>query len=109
MSEILKRPQVIRDLIDIATYIAEHNLDSGDRFLYAAEETFKQLGQMPQLGKQCQFTNSRLQNIRQFAVKGFRKYLIFYQITIVGVEILRVIQGSRDIEAILEGDNNEEI
>ena len=98
------RPQVIRDLIDLATYIAENNLDSSDRFLYAAEETFKQLGQMPKLGKQCQFKNSRLQNVRQIAVKGFRKYLIFYQITTGEVEIIRVLHGSRDIETIL-GDN----
>jgi len=44
MGEIRKRPQVIRDLIDLATYIAENNLDRSDRFLHAAEETFKQLG-----------------------------------------------------------------
>ncbi|MDJ0732405.1 MAG: hypothetical protein QNJ33_20745, partial [Crocosphaera sp.] len=39
-------PQVIRDLIDIATYLAENNLENSDRFLFAAEETLKQLGQM---------------------------------------------------------------
>ena len=109
MSEIRKRPQVIRDLIDIATYLAENNLENSDRFLFAAEETLKQLGQMPQLGKKCQFSNSRLQNIRVFAVKGFRKYLVFYQIIATGVEIIRVIHGSRDIETILEGDSQEEI
>lgn len=53
MAEIRKRPQVIRDLIDIATYIAEANLDRSDRFLHGAEDTFKQLGQMPQIGKKC--------------------------------------------------------
>ncbi|MEC4806284.1 MAG: type II toxin-antitoxin system RelE/ParE family toxin [Jaaginema sp. PMC 1079.18] len=109
MSEILKRPQVIRDLIDIATYIAENNLESGERFLKAAEDTFKQLGQMPQLGKQCQFTNLRLQNVRQLVVKGFKNYLIFYQVTATGVEILRVIHGSRDIEVILEGDDRDNL
>jgi len=108
MGEIRKRPQVIRDLIDLATYIAENNLDQSDRFLHGAEETFKQLGLMPQLGKQCQFDNSRLQNIRQIAVKGFKKYLIFYQITAGGVEIIRVLHGSRDIETIL-GDSQESI
>jgi toxin ParE1/3/4 len=106
MGEIRKRPQVIRDLIDLATYIAENNLDKSDRFLHGAEETFKQLGQMPQLGKKCQFNNSRLQNVRQIAVKGFRKYLIFYQITAGEVEIIRVLHGSRDIETIL-GDSQE--
>ncbi|MFO5441228.1 MAG: hypothetical protein ACLBM4_21825 [Dolichospermum sp.] len=42
MFEIKKRPQVIRDLIDLATYIAEDNLDVSDRFLIAAETTYKQ-------------------------------------------------------------------
>jgi hypothetical protein len=51
MSEIRKRPHVISDLIDIATYIAENNLENSDRFLFAAEKTLKQLGQMPQFGK----------------------------------------------------------
>ena len=51
MGEIYKRPQVIQDLIEIATYIANNDLDSSDRFLKAAEETFKQLGKMPQSGK----------------------------------------------------------
>jgi hypothetical protein len=40
---IKKRPQVIRDLIDLATYIAEDSLDVSDSFLIAAETTFKQL------------------------------------------------------------------
>ena len=101
MGEISKRPQVIRDLIDIATYIAENNIDSSDEFLNAAEETFKQLGQMPLVGKQCQFSDPRLQNVRSLGVKGFRKYLIFYQTTARGVEIMRIIHGSRNIETVL--------
>jgi toxin ParE1/3/4 len=40
MVRINKHPQVIRDLIDLATYIAEDNLDASDKFLVAAEETF---------------------------------------------------------------------
>lgn len=108
MGEIRKRPQVIRDLIDLATYIAENNLDKSDQFLHGVEETFKQLGQMPQLGKKCQLNNSRLQNVRQIAVKGFRKYLIFYQITAGEAEIIRVLHGSRDIESIL-GDSQEQM
>lgn len=51
MGEVNKRPQVIRDLIELTTYIAEDNLDVSDRFLAAAEETFKQLAQMPRMGK----------------------------------------------------------
>jgi toxin ParE1/3/4 len=77
MTSIQKRPQVIRDLIELATYIAEDNMDASDRFLVAAEETFKQLAQMPKMGKLCQFAHPNLIDVRQQAIKGFRRYLIF--------------------------------
>jgi len=102
MKEIYKHPQVIKDLIEIATYIAIENLDASDRFLKAANETFKQLAQMPRTGKICQFTNTQLVDIRQQAIKGFRKYLIFYRPTGSGIEIVRVIHGARDLAAIFD-------
>ncbi len=104
MSEVNKRPQVIRDLIELATYIAEDNLEVSDRFLASAEETFKQVAQMPGMGKPCQFYSTSLAGVRQQAIKGFRKYLVFYRPTESGVEILRVIHGARDLEAILDED-----
>lgn len=102
MGEVNKRPQVIRDLIEIATYLAEDSLNVFDRFLLAAEATFKQLAKMPDTGKVCQFDHPQLANIRQQAIKGFKNYLIFYRSTESGVEIVRVIHGARDIPAILD-------
>jgi toxin ParE1/3/4 len=104
MLRINKHPQVIRDLIDLATYIAEDNLDASDKFLVAAEKTFQQLGKMPGMGKSCNFYNPNLMGIRQQAIKGFKKYLIFYRTSDFDVEIIRVIHSARDIEAILEDD-----
>lgn len=104
MGPVNKRPQVIRDLIDLATYIAEDNLDASDRFLVAAEETFKQVAKTPGIGKLSQLSNPNLADVRQQAIKGFRKYLVFYRPTDSEVEILRVIHGARDIEAILDED-----
>jgi len=108
MTSINKNPQVIRDLIELATYIAEDNLDASDRFLAAAEETFNQLAKMPKIGKLCQFSHPNLTDIRQHAIKNFRRYLIFYRLTNSGIEVLRVIHGARDFEAMLEEfDENE--
>ncbi|WP_017651065.1 type II toxin-antitoxin system RelE/ParE family toxin [Fortiea contorta] len=104
MLEIKKRPQVIRDLIDLATYIAQDNLDASDHFLTAAEVTFKQLAKTPAMGKLCQFVHPQLENIRQIAITGFRKYLIFYCVTDSTIEILRVIHDARDIESIFDED-----
>ncbi|MCC5606429.1 type II toxin-antitoxin system RelE/ParE family toxin [Nostoc sp. CHAB 5834] len=104
MFEIKKRPQVIRDLIDLATYIAQDNLDVSDRFLTAAEATFKQLAKTPAIGKECQFIHPNLAEIRQISIKGFQQYLIFYRITESAIDILRVIHGARDIELIFDED-----
>ncbi|MEH1831420.1 MAG: type II toxin-antitoxin system RelE/ParE family toxin [Nostoc sp.] len=65
MSQVNKRPQVIRDLIELATYIAQDNLDVSDRFLAAAEETFQQLGKIPGMGKVCEFFSPNLAGFRQ--------------------------------------------
>jgi toxin ParE1/3/4 len=105
MDEVRKRPQVIHDLIELATYIGEDNLEVSDQFLRAAEETFKLLGKMPGMGKLCQFSHPSLSGVRQQAIKGFRKYIIFYQEIDSVVEILRVIHGARDIEEVFLEDN----
>ncbi|MDJ0556433.1 MAG: type II toxin-antitoxin system RelE/ParE family toxin [Microcoleaceae cyanobacterium MO_207.B10] len=102
MRQIYKRPQVIQDLIELATYISLENLDASEQFLTAAEETFKQLARMPGIGKNCQFTNPQLVDVRQQAIKGFRKYLVFYRPNTSGIEILRVIHGARDLAAIFD-------
>jgi toxin ParE1/3/4 len=102
MVDLIKRPIVIQDLIDHATYISLDNLDAGDRFLYAAEATFKRLTELPGIGKLSGFSNSKLAQIRQYPIKGFNKYIVFYQISPEAVEIIRVLHGAQNLEFILE-------
>jgi toxin ParE1/3/4 len=108
MGNVYKHPQVIRDLIDLATYIAEKNMDISDNFLLAAEETFKQLVKTPKIGRLRDFPNPNLADIRQQSIKGFKNYLIFYRAINEDVEILRVLHARRDIEAILDEDLGED-
>lgn len=108
MGNVYKHPQVIRDLINLATYIAANNMDVSDKFLAAAEDTFKQLAQTPKMGRVREFDNPNLADVRQQPIKGFRNYLVFYRIRDGDVEILRVLHGRRDIDAILDEDLGEE-
>ncbi|MBV6622471.1 MAG: type II toxin-antitoxin system RelE/ParE family toxin [Rivularia sp. (in: Bacteria)] len=108
MGNVYKRPQVIRDLIDLATYIAADNMDVSDKFLVAAEETFKQLAQTPKMGRIREFDNPNLVDVRQQSIKGFRNYLIFYRTRDTDVEILRVLHGRRDVDTILDENLGEE-
>jgi toxin ParE1/3/4 len=107
MGNVYKHPQVIRDLIDLATYIARDNMNVSDNFL-AVEEIFKQLAQTPKMGKVRKFDNPNLADVRQQPIKGFKNYLVFYMTKDSDVEILRVLHGRRDIDAILNEDLGEE-
>ena len=102
MPNLIKRAVVIQDLIAISTYISVYNLDAGDRFLYAAESTFQQLVKMPGLGRFCGFTHPKLTQVRQYPVKGFKKYLIYYQLQSDITDVIHVLHGSQDIEALLK-------
>lgn len=102
MPNLIKRAVVIQDLIAISTYISAENLDAGDRFLYAAENTFQQLVKMPGLGRLCGFTHPKLTQIRQYPVKGFKNYLIYYQLQPDITDIIHVLHGSQDIEILLQ-------
>ncbi len=98
--EIFKRPQAERDIEECFVYIAEDNLDTGVFFLVAVEDSLEQLAKFPLLGKQRDFADKRFQNIRMWRVKGYEKYLIFYQVTENTIEVIRVLHGSRDIEEL---------
>ncbi|MFH7245159.1 MAG: type II toxin-antitoxin system RelE/ParE family toxin [Spirulina sp.] len=102
MANLTKRPIVIQDLIAHATYISLDNLDAGDRFLYAAEATFQRIAKLPEIGRRSGFTSPRLAQIRQYPIKGFSKYIIFYQIHPDTVEIIRVLHGAQNLEFILD-------
>jgi toxin ParE1/3/4 len=108
MPRLLKRAGVIQELIDIATYISADNLDAGDRFLYAAEATFQQIAKLPGIGKLSGFTHPRLTQVRQYPVKGFKNYLIYYQIQGEIIDVMHVFQGARNISAILQQEIDEE-
>lgn len=95
------RPQADRDLDEQALYLSrEASLQTGHRFLVAAHETFTRLASQPNMGWRFR-GQKRLINLRVFPVSGFDRMLILYLPLESGVEILRVIHGSRDIQMIL--------
>jgi toxin ParE1/3/4 len=105
MPNLIKRPIVIQDLVTYSDYISIDNLDAGDRFLYAAEATFQQIARTPGIGRLSGFTDPSMSQIRQYPVKGFKKYLVIYQLIDDTIDVIRVIHGSRDLEHILNPDN----
>jgi toxin ParE1/3/4 len=93
MPDISKHPIVIRDLIELATALAQENQSSAERFLIIAEETFKLLDKLPGIGQPIELKDSRFADVRQHPIEEFKRYLVFYRITDLGIEILRVLRN----------------
>lgn len=104
-SRVEKRPQVLRDLVEIAIYLAEEsgNDDLALRFLDAAEASFDELSAMPEMGAARTYNDPLLANVRMWRVTGFPNHLIFYRPVEGGIEIIRVLHAKRDIEALFGG------
>jgi toxin ParE1/3/4 len=94
MPQILKRPQAETDLDEIWWYIAQDNPDHADRFLDKIEERCQALAQFPLMGT----SREELMPALRSHVVG--NYLIFYLPIEDGIEIVRVLPGMRDIDAI---------
>jgi toxin ParE1/3/4 len=101
---ILRQLKAIEDLEEISDYIAERNQAAALRFLNAVEESFRLLERLPLAGRACRFRSPDLVGVRKRVVHGFRRYVIYYRPAEDGVEILRVLHGSRDTRALLGED-----
>lgn len=99
-------PAADRDLDDQAAYLGqEAGLDLALRFLDAAAETFAFLARNPGNGAPRESKNPVFAGIRVRRVTGFEKHLVFYRLCEGGIEIVRVLHGHRDLDAILGPEN----
>ena len=102
-SRYLIRPRANRDLDDQADYYAINaSAEIGHRFLVAAHDTFSLPATQPDMGWEARVRHPALRSLRVFRVKGFERILVLYLPRPGGVEIIRVVHGSRDLEWLLE-------
>jgi toxin ParE1/3/4 len=105
-SVIFKRPLAKRDLVEHALFFARISGPLSDRFLASVQLTLENLATMPLLGGEAQFQSDQLVGIRTWPVKGFGKYVIYYRPLSDGIDILRILHGSRNAEALLTSVSN---
>ena len=96
------RPKADEDLDQQAFYLAtEASPETGHRFLMAAHETFALLSTQPQMGWLLRLRHTRLESLRVFRISDFEKMLVLYVPLPSGIEIVRIVHGSRDLTAFL--------
>jgi toxin ParE1/3/4 len=97
------RPLARRDLLEQILHLAEGaGAKTAALYFDAVQATCETLAIQPQAGKLFATANPRLSGPRRFPIrKPFRNYLIFYQASEEALDVIRVLHGGRDIEAIL--------
>lgn len=102
------RPKADQDLDEQAFYLAtQAGPQLGHRFLLAAHDAFSLLAAQPELGWRPRLKHTDLASLRVFRVAGFEKMLVLYRPRRDGVEILRVVHGSRNLLALLRREGLE--
>ncbi len=94
MSRVILAPEADHDLWEIARYIARRNLRAAFRFIDMIYEEGELLATHPDIGR----ARSELApGLRSFPVGAF---VLFYRATPAGVQVARILRGSRDIPSL---------
>ncbi|HEY9868489.1 MAG TPA: type II toxin-antitoxin system RelE/ParE family toxin [Candidatus Obscuribacterales bacterium] len=92
----ITRPAVA-DLEEIEAFISQDDVLASARLVEKLEERCLALGNHPHMGRKRDYIKPGLRTVSE------GNYIICYRIQEEFVEILRVLHGARNIEAILEG------
>ena len=87
-------PLARKDLQEIKAYIAQDTPKVAKQYMDILKQKCNMLAQTPTIGV-CREDYCKLY---KFPVDN---YLIFYRITKSGIEVIRILHGSRDIQRIL--------
>ncbi len=93
MRSYVKSPAADIDLIEIWSYVSQNSFESADNFLDRFEEAFTLLVEQPFVGRA---RGELAADLRSFPVSS---YLIFYRLNEDVIEIVRVLNAARDVEA----------
>jgi toxin ParE1/3/4 len=91
----VRRSQKARtDLIEIWVYIAERNQAAADRVLDEIERICRLIATRPAMGRERPEIRLGIRSL------GVMSWVIFYRIGEDHIEIVRVLHGARDLEAV---------
>lgn len=87
-------PEAAADLVDIWLYIASDQPVNADRFLDRLKAKVLRLAEFPDLGRA---RPELAEGLKSFPVD---RYNVYYRVTATALVLVRVLPGSRDIDAL---------
>jgi toxin ParE1/3/4 len=95
---------VFEELVSLSFYLAETDEETAHRFLDACDQTFLFLADNRLIGSLIKFTSVKLNEVRMWRVKGFEKYLVFYEPQSDGIKILHILHIAQDYNRVFEDE-----
>jgi toxin ParE1/3/4 len=102
---VCHRPRARLDLLEQFVYLGERaSVEEAERYLAAVDETCALLLAQPQSGAPYDSEIEKLDGLRRMPVTRFGKYWIFYLPYARGIDVVRVLHASRDIQSVFRGE-----
>jgi len=94
VARVTRRPLAEADIFEIWDYIADDSFEAADRWLDQLDEILQLIATQPMMGR----AREELEHgLRSFP---FGRYVTFYMPTSNGIDVVRVLHGARDIDAL---------
>ena len=94
MPQVTRRPLAKADIIEIWDYIADDSLVAADLWVDRLDEQFRLLAAQSMMGRA---RDELAPGVRSFP---FGRYVVFYVPLDDGIDVVRVLHGARDIDAV---------
>jgi len=94
VARVTRRPLAEADIFEIWDYIADDSMEAADRWVDQLDEKFQLIATQPMMGRARE---ELAPGLRSFP---FRRYVIFYMPIGNGIDVVRVLHGARDVDAV---------
>ena len=99
MARVLRRPRAAEDIAAVWDFIADDNPDAADHWVDQLDTQLRLLATQPLMGLA---RDELAPGIRSFP---FGRYLVFYLPIGDGIDVVRVLHGTRDVDTAFGEDN----
>ena len=93
MASITRRPQAEADILEIWDFIAEDSLAEADRWVDRLDEKLELWATQPMMGRAREELAPGLRSL------AFGRYVVFFESLPDGIDVVRVLHGSRDLDS----------
>ena len=96
MARVTRRPLAEADILEIWDYIAEDSIVEADPWMDRLDEKLRLWATLPMMGRSRDELATGLRSL------AFGRYVVFCETLPDGIDVVRVLHGSRDIDATFD-------